>query len=126
MNDAGAHGAIGRLMADYCHFVDDRDLDAWLALFTDDAVLTIRHDRHVGRNQIGTWITHATSAPEARSRHFATNLAVDYDSDTHATCRSDFLVVARGGILAAGRYVDDVVRIGDLWRFQTRWIQLDP
>lgn len=68
----------------------------------------------------------ATSAPEARGRHYATNLAVDLRSGEQATCRSDFVVIGRHRILAAGRYVDDVIRVGANWRFLARAIELDP
>jgi ketosteroid isomerase-like protein len=113
--------AVRRLIARYCHLVDDRDFDAAAALFTDDARFRIGDTDLRGRDAIRTWFD---SIPEAMFHH-VTNVVVSYGSqpDTvHAV--SDLTSGAKTdtgwAIWVLGRYHDTFVGSGRDLRFSQR------
>jgi len=50
MSEAEARAAIHDLMADYCHFIDDDRLEAWLDFFAEDCVYKILSRENVESN----------------------------------------------------------------------------
>lgn len=118
------HDEIRRLMAEYCHLVDDGRLDDWVQLFADDAV--VRVGRHVfeGRDAIRGWIDSVTAAAVGPSRHLIVNSAIEV-GDVRAEVTSDFLLVAATReILVLGRYDDVLVRTDARWRIADRTISM--
>lgn len=67
---------VRRLIARYCHLVDDRDFDAAAALFTEDARFRIGDTDLRGRQAILDWFD---SIPEGMF-HQVTNVVVSYGS----------------------------------------------
>ncbi len=51
--------------------------------------------------------------------HMTTDAAYDVDGDV-ATGIASFLVVAKGAIVTAGRYHDDLTRVDGAWRLRRR------
>ena len=43
--------AIRRLLADYCHLLDDGQFDEWIALFDEDVVFIVMGNRLRGRDE---------------------------------------------------------------------------
>ena len=67
---------VRRLIARYCHLVDDRDFDASAALFTEDARFRIADTDLFGRDDIRKWFD---TIPEGMF-HQVTNVVVSYGS----------------------------------------------
>lgn len=113
---------IRRLMAAYCHRIDDGDFDGWAALFAQDAVLTIGRSEYAGRAAIREWAETSMAAAEEATRHIVANLEIDVDGEA-ATAVSDWLVVSASmAVLLAGRYDDRLVRHDGTWSFAERRI----
>jgi len=120
------HEAITRLVAEYCHRLDDGEWDEFERLWVDDAELVIRGETTRGRDAVRRAVE-STQPPERRGRHLAVNLEVDIDGD-EATGLCDFQFWVRdreGGLKLAflGRYHDRMVRTDGGWRFARREIE---
>tara|TARA_Y100001949_G_scaffold113683_1_gene96612 strand:+ start:281 stop:484 length:204 start_codon:yes stop_codon:yes gene_type:complete len=48
--------AIRRLLADYCHLLDDGRFDEWIVLFDEDVVFTVMGNRLRGRDEVRSFI----------------------------------------------------------------------
>lgn len=114
---------IRRIMAAYCHRIDDGDLDGWAALFASDATLAIGRHEHVGRDAIRAWAESAAVAAPEPTRHVVVNPEIDV-TGAEATAVSDFLVLSASmSVLMAGRYADRLARGEDgEWTFVERRI----
>ena len=122
--------AIHRVLARYCHTIDDGAFDEFERLWADDAEFALRGDVIRGRGAIRDAIE-AMQPLERRGRHLTMNTVVDIDGDTaHAV--SDFLFFGRGPGAPAegtadlqylGRYHDDFVRTDAGWQFGRREIE---
>jgi len=110
--------AIRRLLARFIQLRDDKQFEPWSELFTDDAVFTYGIVRLQGRAAIRDHVASLLARDEGK--HLCVNSIIDVDGDA-ASVRSDFakLDPAPGGagfaIGTAGRYVDELVRIGGSW-----------
>jgi uncharacterized protein (TIGR02246 family) len=116
--------AIRRLIADYCHFYDDRRPDAFADLFADDATFTVFGTRRDGRQAIHDHIG-TQKEGQAPGQHVTYNCVVDVASDgASARAWTDFMYLTRTdsgfAITTAGRYHDRLVREFDHWLFQRR------
>jgi len=132
--DTGAVGrAVGededqirRTLGEYSQWCDDGRFDAWSDLFTEDARLVLGETVTQGREAIRTYMESVQPA-EARGKHITSNSLMDIDGD-NATTATDYLFVrstpAGPAIVAAGRYHDELVRIGERWRFRQRTITM--
>lgn len=122
MNEAIETERIRRLMAAYCHRIDDGDLAGWASLFTGDATLAIGRHEYGGRPAIREWAESSLAgAPEA-SRHMVTNAEIEIDGAT-ATAISDFMVLSASmSVLVGGRYDDRLVLSDGTWSFAERRI----
>ena len=119
------HEALTRLIARYCHLLDDGRWDEFGDLWAPDAELVIRGDATHGRDAIRANVE-ATQPPERRGRHLAINVDLEVDGD-RATGRCDFLFFVRSSegkpkLLFLGRYDDAMVRADGSWRFARREI----
>ena len=117
---------IRRLMARYCHLVDDGAFEELPALWTDDAELALRGETSIGPAAIIAVIA-GRQTPELRGLHVSANIIVDVDGDT-ARAVSDFLFMRREGgpdpiVKFIGRYLDWFVRTRDGWKFRRREIE---
>ena len=117
--------AIRRLMAHYCHLVDDGAFDELLQLWADDAQLVLRGETATGPAAIVAVIS-GLQTPERRGIHVGANAIIDVEGDT-ARALSDFVFMRREGtpdpiVKFVGRYADQFVRTREGWRFRRREI----
>ncbi len=121
--------AIRELMARYCFHFDNGEFDDWLNCFTDDGVFDLgKIGRHAGRAGLQKFLT---TIPLTNGlpmiKHCVMNSIVAVNQDT-ATARSYVVVVRTGEQLAisiAGRYEDQLVKVGGDWRFKERTVHFD-
>ncbi len=113
--------AVRRLIARYCHLVDDRDFDAAAALFTDDARFRLLDQDILGRDAIRAWFD---TIPLSMFHH-VTNVVVSNGS--HASTYHAVSDLAAGGkgetgwsTWMLGRYHDTFVGEGRDLRFSQR------
>jgi 3-phenylpropionate/cinnamic acid dioxygenase small subunit len=116
---------IRRLLARYCHLVDDGAFDELAGLWSDDAELVLRGETAIGPAAIVARVAERQT-PELRGLHVVVNVIIDVDGDT-AGAVSDFVFMRREGgpdpiVKFIGRYVDGFVRTADGWRFRRREI----
>ncbi|ORA26294.1 dienelactone hydrolase family protein [Mycobacterium aquaticum] len=126
--------AIRRLCGQYCHYLDGtggaQDIDALLALFTDDAWLySARQGVYFpGREQLRAFFQ-GYSGTKGKSKHLSDNAVITIAGDT-ASAVSDWMYlrqVAQDGaevltVAAYGRFHDELVRVSGEWRIQSRRI----
>lgn len=113
--------AIRRLLARYCHLVDDRDFDALVLLFSEDARFNVLGTDLQGRAAIREWLD---TVPDPMFHH-VTNVVVSNGSQpgvTHAL--SDCLVGGRTdgkwAVWMLGRYHDSFAGEGRDLHFTQR------
>jgi ketosteroid isomerase-like protein len=144
---------IERLLMRYAAALNTGDADAYVAMFTDDAVFELKRDvdeppflgPFVGRDALREqWFPDAAPAGEQAAdagrrfgpmRHVTTNYEIDVDGD-RATVRAFFMEVVSNGantppgarpptIHAMGRYDDELVRQNGQWLFSKRTVITD-
>ena len=119
------HEAITRVVARYCHLLDDGRWDEFAQLWAEDAEFVVGGETTRGRDAIRGSIE-ATQPAERRGRHLAVNVEIDVDGD-RATGLVDFMFWGRdregkAKLLFLGRYDDQLVRTDGEWRFARREI----
>jgi len=121
--------AIQRVITDYSAFLDARDYDGYVGLFTEDGVWQNGSTRREGREEIRAMLTGLFGEPEPgfvnlSSFHQIGNFEIDVDGDT-ARARSRFVFVWRGDRGAptpalSGQYHDELVRMDGGWKIRRR------
>lgn len=122
--------ACEALCMDYARALDFRDYDAFVSLFTDDALL------HVGEPLAGLAAIRAAlrlRPDEVRSRHVVSNVFVDVQDEREARGISYLTLYRHNGpesLRAAavpldgparvGHFEDRFLRCDDGWRFRSR------
>ncbi|GEL17525.1 nuclear transport factor 2 family protein [Pseudonocardia asaccharolytica] len=118
--------AIRALDAQYCRVLDDGDWPALVALFTSDGeFIGLNHPR--GRAELLAFFSGLADSGLTAFWHHVTNIEIELAGDT-ATVRS-FLwqpcVQDGEPQVAAGRYLDTVVRVDGRWRYRRKRIRFD-
>jgi 3-phenylpropionate/cinnamic acid dioxygenase small subunit len=121
--------AIRELMARYCFHFDTGEFDQWLTLFTEDGAFDLgARGRFSGRESLRTFLK---AIPLTNGlpmmKHCVMNTIVDVEGE-RASARSYFIVVQGGdapSISVAGRYEDQIVKVGGQWRFKERTVRFD-
>jgi ketosteroid isomerase-like protein len=121
------HDAIWRLFMTYKRHLDQRDFHAYASLFTDDAEWIGNLGKVIGPEQIERLLTETLEVwddDRERTHHLVLNPVVDVDGDT-ATAESTWGYVTRDAddapvFLMLGRYLDELRRTPDGWRFSRR------
>jgi uncharacterized protein (TIGR02246 family) len=121
--------AIQRVITDYSAFLDARDYDGYVGLFTEDGVWQNGETRREGRTQIRAMLTGLFGEPDPdfvnrASFHQVSNIEIDVDGDT-ARAKSRFVFVMRGERGAptpalSGQYHDELVRVDGHWKIRQR------
>jgi ketosteroid isomerase-like protein len=119
--------AIWRLFMTYKRVLDQRDFHAYAALFTDDAEWIGNLGKVIGPEQIERLLTETLEVwddDRERTHHLVLNPVIDVDGDT-ATAESSWAYVTRDEhdapvLLMLGRYLDELRRTPDGWRFSRR------
>lgn len=117
---------IIRLISEYCHAIDDGRIEDWLDLFTADGSFEMLGTTRTGREEIRAFASGVGTA--GALRHFAANPEIDVDGDT-ATAMVDHILLRRDedgtwGLMAVGRWHDELVRERDRWRFRSRRVEM--
>lgn len=119
--------AIWRLFMTYKQHLDQRDFAAYAALFTDDAEWIGNLGKVVGPAQIERLLGETLEVwddDRQRTYHLVLNPVIDVDGDT-ARAESTWAYVTRDEhdapvLLMVGRYLDQLRRTPDGWRFCRR------
>lgn len=116
---AGDRAEIADVLATYCHRCDDREFEALVDCFTDDATFVFERWRMVGRDRLRRWFERNQSP----GKHITANSVIEVNGDL-ATATSDYIFVAKGDghliVTMAGRYVDELRRVDGKWRIRER------
>jgi len=123
--ELAARESVRDVIAHYNLAGDRGWLDDMLALFTDDATLTIDGTEHVSRDAIRAVFTQAKGPHPELIRHHVATLKIDVQDADHASSRCYFQVLTMRGLDHWGRYTDRFVRQGDRWLFSQRSVRVD-
>ena len=113
--------AARRLVARYCHLVDDRDFDALVDLFTDDGRFLVLGTDLQGKSAMREWLD---TVPDPMFHHVS-NVVTSNGSNGTVHALSDCLVGGKRddgpwSIWMLGRYHDTFVGDGRDMRFSQR------
>jgi uncharacterized protein (TIGR02246 family) len=119
---------IIELTARYNRCFDDGDVEGFAGTFTDDGVMEVTGSFSAsGREALADMCRHTPWG----TMHVTTSNTVEVDGD-HAIQNVTLLVVSRPAskgdvpkLVGTGRYVDELSRTDDGWRFQKRSATLD-
>ncbi len=121
--------AIQRVITNYSAYLDARDYDGYVGLFTDDGVWQNGTTVRSGRAQIRAMLSDLFGEPEPgfvnrSSFHQIGNFEIDVDGNT-ARAKSRFVFLWRGAGGAptpalSGQYSDELVRVGGEWKIKRR------
>jgi anthranilate 1,2-dioxygenase small subunit len=133
------------LYTDYVHCLDADEIERWPDFFTEDCFYRITSaENYEGGMPLG--MIHATSRnmltdrvsvlrqaniyEPQRYRHLVSSIKIDDDREDTLDLTANFLVVRtmqEGDmtIFAAGRYLDQIRRQGEAWRFARKTVVLD-
>lgn len=121
--------AIQRVITDYSAYLDARDYDGYVGLFTEDGVWQNGSTRREGHGEIREMLSGLFGEVEPgfvnlSSFHFISNFEVDVDGDT-ASAKSRFIFFMRGEGGAptpelSGQYHDELVRVDGSWKIAQR------
>ena len=111
----------------YKHMLDQRDFAGYASLFTEDAEWIGNLGKVVGPQQIEQLLTETLEVwddDRERTHHLVLHPVIDVDGDT-ATAESSWGYVTRDEgdapvLLMLGRYLDELRRTPDGWRFSRR------
>jgi uncharacterized protein (TIGR02246 family) len=118
--------AIRALIASYRRALDEKDFEAYAALFGDDGEFVADGGVHArGREEILAMLAElqskgALTLAAGDDRHLVANTEITLDGDS-ATASSTWVYITRADKLAmVGRYIDTLRRTPDGWRFARR------
>lgn len=130
-----ARGDIENTFHRWALAYDENDLDTMTECFTEDAVLTMRiGDGDLvgpfdGREAVMGLMRDSLATQTDQRRHITTNIIIRSEDATSATTESYLTLVAveNGAIrvLSSGKYQDELVKDGGVWRLSKRHIALD-
>jgi len=136
---------LDALYADYAHCLDNDELEAWPEFFTDDCGYRITSAENFEAG-LPIGIVYATSRAmlvdrvmalrkaniyePQRYRHLVSAIKIGAEEGDTLAVTANFIVVRimQDGamqLFAAGRYIDQVVRHEDCWKFVRKEVVLD-
>jgi 3-phenylpropionate/cinnamic acid dioxygenase small subunit len=136
---------LEQLYTDYVHCLDADELERWPDFFTEDCLYRVTSAENFEAS-LPLGLIHATSRnmlkdrvsalreaniyEPQRYRHLVSSLKMIHDRGETLDLVTNLLVVRtmqEGDmtLFAAGRYVDQVMRVGDDWRFARKEVVLD-
>ena len=105
------HAAIRDLLARYCIYLDLDDVEAWVALFTPEAVYQVYGREFVGHEGLRAM---ATAAPGGF--HHGGPPVIDVDGDRATTMRNLLFIERSSSKFRQAVYDEDLVRTAQGWR----------
>ena len=145
MRTTPVYEKIERLLRDYCHALDDGEVDRWTSFFQDDATyqITTRENREAGY-PLGIVLCEGRGMMEDRIKalktanifeshtycHITGALDVREELEGRYTVRSNFVVYrtmysGETQVFATGKYLDVVDASGAEARFAERVVVID-
>jgi 3-phenylpropionate/cinnamic acid dioxygenase small subunit len=117
---------IMNLLSAYAHTVADGRWDDWAQLFCRNGELVFRGRTSRGTEELRAFIE-ASHRDRDHPKVLSSNVVVHIDGD-RADALSDFCLIRSKDptaytIVNCGRYVDELTRTEDGWRFRQRTIQ---
>jgi hypothetical protein len=126
--EVAARVAIGDLVARYNALGDAGRIAEMLALFTEDAVLSLDGNEHRGRGEIAGLFEEAIASTRGRIggrvQHFTATHQIDFAGPGNATGRCYFQVLTEAGLDHWGRYVDEYLAVAGVWRLAKRRVDV--
>ena len=123
--------AVWRLHMDYRRHLDNRDFEAYAALFAQDGEWSGPLGTFVGPAAILEMLTNSLERFDVHERtyHLICNTVIDVDGDS-AVAESTQCYVTRGPedepvVTYVGRYEDVLAREGGAWKFKRRLASYD-
>ena len=120
-------GEIVELCNRYALAIDDDDIEAWLATWTDDGVMEASFGTARGKDNLRALQVQLEHGLSTGKRHVSVNHVVA-DAGDVATARSYFIIFDRGtnAVVATGVVADDLRRVDGVWAFARRTLTTDP
>ena len=94
----GDRWELQELNARYAHALDHNDLEAFLLLFTPDALYTLQARRSQGREALAAFFTGRQSRGPRTTRHLFSGLQLVFTGDRAATGSSVWMSFAAQGV----------------------------
>ena len=120
---------VADLLASYQYFVDAGKIRTVSQLFTEDAVFKNDAEEHVGPDGVLAFFMSVKdsfiNSGVMPGRHYLSSIRVDPRPDGSASTYSCFQFIGSRGLDHWGTYRDEVVPVGDGWKFQRREAMLD-
>lgn len=128
---------ISELMWHYVRALDTMNEDAYVQTFTPDGAFVAGPHVTKGRDALRKMVTDLKKSraereakgapPQSAMHHILTNTYIEFSDRDHARMHSYWMTVFAGApntqpprVAAAGRGVDDLVRVNGKWLIQTR------
>ena len=114
--------AIMDLSARYCHATDSHDAEGWADTFTADGAIEAPQGTSQGREAL-IQFSQGVNAAMPKVRHHVSNLVICGEGDS-ATMKSYLNLINTDGnaTVFTAIYEDEIVRVGDEWKFARRRI----
>jgi len=118
--------AIRALSAEYCRLLDSGDWTGLARLFTSDGEF-IGLDRAQGHEALERFFAELAGGGLTAFWHYITNLEIDLDGDQARVRSALWQPCVQDGVphVAAGHYVDTVVRVDGQWRYRVKRVSFD-
>ena len=119
---------LTRLVYNYCHGLDRKDVDLFLSIWHDDARYTTNSPfgNHIGKTQIKGALTEKMWPAFKHGHHWTINLVIDINGD-EARALSNFTFQGEGAdgtaMMIAGTYHDEFSRRDGRWGIDQRRIE---
>jgi 3-phenylpropionate/cinnamic acid dioxygenase small subunit len=113
------HVQITQLLARYCLTLDHDDVEAWIALFTPDAIYEVYGRAFAGHDGLRRMMTGAPGG-----LHLGGPPVISMLEDGRAETQQNLLFIDRSdGATRSALYTDELVHTGDGWRIAKRHCQ---
>ncbi len=111
----------------YALAIDDDDIEAWMATWTDDAVMEASFGTARGKDNLRALQVKLQQGLSRGKRHVAVNHVVAGAGDA-ATATSYFIIFDRATntVVATSVFADDLRRVDGAWVFARRTLTTDP
>lgn len=121
--------AISRLVYNYCHGIDRRDLALFMSIWTDDAVYTTNSafGDYVGKAEIARGVTEAMWPAFKATHHWTVNLVIDVEGTSArsiSNLTAQCVLTSGTATVTAATYLDEFSRRSGRWLMSKRVIEL--
>lgn len=117
-----ANEELRHLAHNYCHGLDKRDLDRFLAIWTDDGEWAFGEIVFKGHDEIAKAVEDVWSSHH-ETHHWTTNHVMDWSGSVPRGTSEATIVVneaTRGWVLGSAAYEDEYARVDGRWLIRRR------